>query len=113
MAELADARDLGSRAARCAGSIPVTRTILVILNSCTPLKARIYELYLHFRDENFKVKTMAVFSRFLRRRRIRTDAEGYLGKIQGVFEKNNFGYVFFNIKIVYKVLKTVLSNITN
>ena len=26
VAELADARDLGSRAARCAGSIPVTRT---------------------------------------------------------------------------------------
>ena len=28
VAELADARDLGSRAARCAGSIPVTRTII-------------------------------------------------------------------------------------
>ena len=98
---------------RVVSSILTAPAILVILNSCTPFKARIYGLYLHFRDENFKVKTMAVFSRFLRRRRIRTDAEGYLGKIQGVFEKNNFGYVFFNIKIVYKVLKTVLSNITN
>lgn len=65
---------LGSRAARCAGSIPVTRTILVILNSCTPLKARIYELYLHFRDENFKVKTVAVFCSVLQEKGIRTDA---------------------------------------
>ena len=29
MAELADAQDLGSCAARCAGSTPVTRTMIV------------------------------------------------------------------------------------
>ncbi len=33
VAELADARDLGSRAARCAGSIPVTRTNEIPRNS--------------------------------------------------------------------------------
>ena len=31
VAELADARDLGSRAARCAGSSPVTRTISFVI----------------------------------------------------------------------------------
>ena len=63
------------------GSSPLNSSILVILNSCTPLKARSYGLYLHFRDENFKVKTMAVFSPFSSTERIRTDAKEYLGKI--------------------------------
>ncbi len=80
-----------------AGSIPVRRTILVILNSCTPLKARSYGLFWKFRDEKFKFKTMAVFSPFLSTEWIRTDAEEYLGKIQGIFEKNNLRYAFFNI----------------
>ena len=88
---------LGSNAERCAGSSPVTRTILVILNSCTPLKARSYGLYLHFRDEKFKVKTMAVFSPFSLTERIRTDAEEYLGKFQGRFERDDLKSAFFNI----------------
>lgn len=71
--------------AMCDGSIPFRRTILVILNSCTPLKARSYGLFWHFRDEKFKFKTMAVFSPFLSTEWIRTDAEEYLGKIQGRF----------------------------
>ena len=80
-----------------AGSIPVRRTILVILNSCTPLKARSYGLFWHFRDEKFKFKTMAVFSPFSSIEWIRTDAEEYLRKIKGRFEKNNLKSAFFNI----------------
>ena len=63
------------------GSSPLNSSILVILNSCTPLKARIYGLFWRFRGKKFKVKTVAVFYGFLQGRRIRTDAEEYLGKI--------------------------------
>lgn len=80
-----------------AGSIPVRRTILVILNSCTPLKSRSYGLFWHFRDEKFKFKTMAVFSPFSSTEWIRTDAEEYLGKIQGRFERDDLKSAFFNI----------------
>lgn len=53
-----------------AGSTPVIRTILVVLNSCTPLKARRYGFFWRLRGKKFKVKTMAVFSWFLRMKRI-------------------------------------------
>lgn len=37
-----------------------------------------------------------------------------LKKIQGIFERKNLKYAFFDIYIiVFKVLKAVLSNITN
>ena len=98
---------------RAEGSSPSAPAILVILNSCTPLKARIYGLFWRFRGEKFKVKTVAVFCPVLQEKGIRTDAKEYLGKIQSRFKKNNFKSAFFNIKIVPKVLKAVLSNITN
>lgn len=85
----------------------------MILNSCTPIKARSYGLYLRFGDEKFKVKIMAVFSPFSSIEWIRTDAEEYLRKIKGRFEKNNLKSAFFIYKIIHKVLKAVLSNITN
>ena len=44
MAELADARDLGSRAARCAGSIPVTRTISSVHNGIDRYEHFLYTL---------------------------------------------------------------------
>lgn len=36
--------------------------------------------------------------RHFTKKRIRTDAEGNLGKTKGRSEKNNLGYTFFNIK---------------
>ncbi len=56
---------------------------------------------------------MAVFCSVLQEKGIRTDAEEYLGKFQGRFERDDLKSAFFNIKIVSKVLKAVLSDITN
>ena len=82
---------------RAEGSSPSAPAILVILNSCTPLKARSYGLFWRFRGEKFKVKTVAVFCSVLQEKGIRTDAEECLGKIKGRFEKNNLKSAFFDI----------------
>ena len=44
-----------------AGSSPVTRTILVRPNGCSPQKNRIYGLFSCFLVENFKAKTVDAF----------------------------------------------------
>ena len=80
------------------GSSPVCRTILVRLNGCSPLKARIYGLFSCFSAEKFKVKTMDAFSWFSPTGRVRTLDKWILSNKTASFEQISLPACRFFIK---------------
>ena len=98
-----------------AGSSPVTRTILVRPNGCSPQKNRIYGLFSCFLVENFKAKAMDAF--FLKsdldpRQQSELSSDKILSNKSASFEQISLPACRFLWKNIHKVFKTVLSNIT-
>ncbi|MDE5648351.1 MAG: hypothetical protein K2I33_00355, partial [Oscillospiraceae bacterium] len=85
---------------------------MVILNSCTPLKARSYGLYLHFRGEKFYFKTVDAFLKFSKKKGFEPSTKQIIGVLKAYLRKIISDMPFLIYEIVPKVLKAVLSNIT-
>ena len=99
--------------AMCDGSIPFRHTILVEQNRCPPKNPLFIADFWRSKAKNFRCKTIDAFERIFRTYGILTLAEEYLGEIQGIFEKIISDMPFLIYRIVPKVLKVVLSDITN
>ena len=105
MAELADAPDLGSGGEIHAGSIPVTRTILVPRKRCTPKNPLFIADFQHSKAKKFKCKTVDAFQAFLPIKRGRTLHKANFGKFQGRFDNNNLESAFFLQKKIIQIFK--------